>query len=913
MPYLEKTQLNFCRTIAVNLSFLPHNNDVLRKLTCILCLLVLPISAAPESLRISTKVRKELTKITAYQEATKAMADQLPEVAVDKFRAVLNTPKLSTEAKAAVNLMLVESLVRASSSVGGEEKQALDALTILKDKSLATFPVATIWQAEALATLGRYQEAEQALSKLPESYPLLDEAKLARSRILIALNKKPEALTLLKLLSQSKNAVIRNTALLLAAEIQIDSGQTEPAQKLLENADTENAAAAKLKEYLSARLALSENKTADAVNRFQSLITAPDHLNERIYHACILGLADAHAANGNKESAITTLEQFIDDHAHSYALQAAFSRLVALLPKELPNDLPSLEKLRLWSHEKPLPAEHGILNPSDDASGAVANQIASAENYDLMALALYYRAKLLIRTENPQNIQRAEALLTRLRTIYTQSSQSPSELYLELFSASLLDTAYIHLLQNQPDQATFTLSVMEKIAFSPKLKDQASVLRGEILAREDDYENAMRAFSFARQSASEQIADTANINAGIMALKASNMVAFDEILKTTHDADIKASLTLERALWKCHQSDIQGRNDLEAFIMAHPDHPRENEARLALAAACVNTTPPDIPLAKAQLDIIAPRMTTDLEQAKITRIRIRAEQLLEDWLAAAKAAEQFLSKFSTSPETRVIMLQRGEAYYHNEDYNKARLIFQDFINKYPDDKLTPYARFYAAMAARLSGTAQSREECITMFQTIIDSKHALSSEARIQQGRVLIDLRRYEEAEKVLKPLMDNKKSTPEEKLGAGVLMADCLQRQGITDPDKNKQAIDIYNKLLEQKDISLAWSHRLHYLRGQAYENMKETSKAFKSYYDVIIQGKAPNTPQEKQEEWFWFYRCGFKALTMLENTERWETSVKVAKRIASFNGPRAEEADKRAKDLAKKHMIWPEETINK
>ena len=100
--------------------------------------------------------------------------------------------------------------------------------------------------------------------------------------------------------------------------------------------------------------------------------------------------------------------------------------------------------------------------------------------------------------------------------------------------------------------------------------------------------------------------------------------------------------------------------------------------------------------------------------------------------------------------------------------------------------------------------------------------------------------------------------------------------------------------------------------MRGQAYESRKQTAEAFKSYYSVILDGRPPDDPDTKHEEWFWFYRCGFKALAMLENTKRWEASVKVAKRIASFNGPRKEEAYNRAKELARKHMIWQDDEPN-
>ena len=135
--------------------------------------------------------------------------------------------------------------------------------------------------------------------------------------------------------------------------------------------------------------------------------------------------------------------------------------------------------------------------------------------------------------------------------------------------------------------------------------------------------------------------------------------------------------------------------------------------------------------------------------------------------------------------------------------------------------------------------------------------------------------------------------------------MADCLHRQGPADSAKYDEAIEIYNQLLSDKELPSAWRNRLHFLRGQTYESMSMPGAAFGSYYDVIVESR-PETGQIHDEEWMWFYRCGFKALSMLEREKRWTAAVKLARRIASFDGPRAEEATKRANSLAIKHMIW-------
>ncbi len=893
------------RTIAVNLTILQHNSCVTRGLSHLRVFLILLAMTAWAAASTPASVSDNLDKNPAYQAGSKAMADQLYGVAVTKFRLALEDPGLSEESKPYVQMALVESLVRSSSQLQGDTQLASEALTLLSEDALTRQTSAPLWKAEALAAQGLYKEAEEALAEIPATHSNYSEIQLTRARILLALGRTTDALEILIKTSQSSSTTISNAAKLLACEIHINLGNHESAAATLEKIDGQLPAAAKFKEYLQALLSLSEGKSAEAASRFQSLVTAPENLSEQIFHSCILGKADAQAANRQIDDAITTLQNFIDEYPDSAVLHAAFDRLAAILPDDLDDESPILNKLQEWSGDLPGPI-HSLYVGGESVSALLPHEPKASMHDDLVSLAVYHRALLLTRSADPQKHELAMALLARLRCQHASSSSLPSELYLKLSSASLLDTAYLHLKKNQPAEATFTLSVMEKVAFSPRLRDEASFLRGLLLAEQNNPQEALGAFNYARESSSEDISKISSINAAMMALKSSDLSTFENIATTAQDDFIRTSLHLERALWKCSQNQPEGPPDLESFIVNNSGHPRENEARLALAAASVMISPIDVDMARAQIEIIAPRLTDAQNQYKMTKILIRAEELAQDWEAAAKAAEKFIANFGDDPNIAYLQLKLGEAYFHNEEYNKARRILQDIPEKFPESPFAPYASFQAAMSARLGGTPQSREECIEMFQKIIESNNThLAEESRIQQGRVLIDLRRYQEAEDCLSPLIDQDTVSASLRRSAGVLMADCLHRQGPADNAKYDEAIGIYNRLLADKELPTAWKNRLHYLRGQTYESMSMPGAAFGSYYDVIVESPS-ETDQLHDEEWLWFYRCGFKALSMLEREKRWTAAVKLARRIASFDGPRAEEATKRANSLAIKHMIW-------
>ena len=84
-------------------------------------------------------------------------------------------------------LALSEALIHSSLSQQGENREAEEALKILEDKELVGVSQAIIWKAEALAALGRYQDAEVALAEIPATHPHFSESQLARARIQLAL------------------------------------------------------------------------------------------------------------------------------------------------------------------------------------------------------------------------------------------------------------------------------------------------------------------------------------------------------------------------------------------------------------------------------------------------------------------------------------------------------------------------------------------------------------------------------------------------------------------------------------------------------------------------------------------------------------------------------------------------------
>jgi tetratricopeptide (TPR) repeat protein len=205
-------------------------------------------------------------------------------------------------------------------------------------------------------------------------------------------------------------------------------------------------------------------------------------------------------------------------------------------------------------------------------------------------------------------------------------------------------------------------------------------------------------------------------------------------------------------------------------------------------------------------------------------------------------------------------------------------------------------------------TGQSQQEALILFDKIIQSKDpAVAPLAMLEKGQLLIDMNRLQEASSFLKKWLESLKSSDPLHLPAGLLLGGAIYAQGTANPDSLTDALAVYDKLLPQTNEDAALFNRIQYLRGKTLEQIadakdparKREKEAFIAYYSVLEKSDTP-------AEWHYFELCGFRAVALLEKAGRWPAAIACAKKIASFKGPRAEEAAAHASQLQLKHMIW-------
>lgn len=858
-----------------------------------LLVLTLPASAAPDS----TPRVEGLEKISTYQQGIQALADHLPELAVERFQEAYKVSNLSDAQNREILYRLTEAQVRAN--------QPEKALITLNSKFFTNHPEREFWIAQAYAAQGKYSQAIEHFQKLDEKSAYLDDATLSLASLQMALQQDREAIKNYLKASQSNDRPTKFKATATLAEIYLERGSLSQAKRMI-NSMPAGEKSSLLKRLLDAKFAAASNNHQEAIEKFSSLFDVEQQLPPRLYQIALIGLADARHAAGQTQEASEELLRFVREHKDSPLLLPIFERLSAWSKKTLSTTDPLYRQLQKWSNhdaKNPSILSHQISSDFITPPLASAKALSSTNDY-LSAISLYYYAKHTAKLDTAGCLQEAQFLFSCFRAAYPEHP---------LLGASFLETANIQLALKQRSDALHTLRTLsrlaeqQQVALPSEIKAQAGFIAGMLSVEAEEYPQAQQAFAEATTSNNKALAKAANINLGLAALRSADLAAFDAQMKKITDSELTSQLTIERALWLAHQKHAGARDALSSFLLNNPQNSRAVDARIALATICATQPPLDPLLCKALIDTVDSSDLSARQLADYTRTRYLLAELQQEWPKAIATLDWYLTRHPDSTNVAEFSMRKGLALYRNGEHNKARQLLGQIAIENPESPLTTFCHYYAGMAARLEGTPQALKESVDIFEKVIISKSSLAIEARIQQARVLLDINRTEEAKislfKVYKP-----KSNSAQQREIGILLATALHTQGSEDPGQYSKAIAIYDQLLETPKLPLSWSNQVYYMKGQTLESMGDDKMALDSYYRVINrENLSPDAPHS-QQEWQWFYKCGFKAVALLEKKEQYRAAVAISKKIASYQGPESEAYKIRARALEMKHMIWEE-----
>ncbi len=817
-----------------------------------------------------------------------ALAAGLWEMAALHFDASLGDPALAPLDKLRVAIRLAESWIR--------DGKAEQALALLDESFVSDHPEAPFWRGQALASLDRFTEALDVLLPLTQNpqAPFQSETALTAKNLQLALGKPKAALDTLKALEQKSDAPLAAKARLHQVEILLDQRRGPEARLIMPATDAIAPGDRPFATFLEAHLLLAEGKPAEAADVFQSLLNQATGQSLDRRHRAAVGLADTHLARNNPQAAASFLLSFIQENPDSPLLAPLFQRLRAAMPETLAATDPILEKLSEWITPPELPATGLIATAGPFAAAAWPTAGATEE---LTAQALFARAQGLKRSATPEAASEAQRLLNRLRLDFPQHP---------LAGLAMLERARKALADGADEHAFDLLATLRETANSPTLRGQSAVLEAKNAFAHGDKTKAAALFEEAASSLAASEARAARFNAAILRFGDATSTPVLQTDKLS-DPSLAADLQLERTL--SLENPLEKRAAIEEFLLQHPDHPRVPEARLAAAEAAIATAPPDLSFARAQLETLAadPEKSATLNPQRLMLNRLRIEDLSKDIPAAIATARRILEQFSGDPAAAEAALVLGRNLFESSSYNEARMVLEKLAATDADPTRAEAALLLAARSAALIPASQSQQEALALFDKVIALKRPLTPIAMMEKARLMIDMNRLPEAIDFLRQWFDSLENSDPLHLPAGLLLGEAIYAQGGTNPTSLTEALAVYDRLLAAAPATPGVIHRLQYLRGRTLEQIsdekdpsrKREKEAFTAYYSVLETATAP-------AEWHYFELCGFRALALLEKAGRWPAAIACARKIASFEGPRAGEAAARASQLQLKHMIW-------
>ena len=792
----------------------------------------------------------------ALQSAIRPMEDGVPDVAVTRLHEILNTALPEAERRLASE-KLAEALIAAN--------QPAEALRALDDPALRDLPETRFSRAQALAGLGRWNEAlsiyHEVASGSASSFQ--SDATFGEAEALRTLKRSKEARAKFGQLDRDERWGAR--ARLRETELLLDEHDVTGAVRMLTSGQTKSASERKARRFLRARLEVERHHPEKAIEILQDILKNPEDASHDVIIATLCAISDAHLQLKIPEAGDDFLEAFIEQRPADPQLSIVFAKLDELYRAERK---PSRNELARWSREPSQPRQ---------------------------ALAQWYLARAFLRSGRRDD---ALADFAKVRE---------SRVKWRVLAPALFEYAQLEMEGSRLNEAMAILRDAAALHPDTDVAEKIDMLAATARYRAKKYEEAAEMFDRLAHSSSSRVAQSAIINASLTWLQVGNHTRFQEKYQqlSEHGADqaSRADLLLEEGLVQAAQGDRKAIPSLQEFLRNFPNGKRASEAWVALAELAFHASPPHLDEARNDLARAAASQPTPQAAERADYLMIWIEDVapkVEDTKVVA-LANQFLQKHPASPFAPDVRMKLAESYFRRQDFSNAQTQFEILAEQDPNTPLSEKALFFAAESAVSSMGAHSLDRAIVLLDEIAHKNGELKWSARNEQAAIERRLGKPQDAlllyEEVLKS--DAKSAEKREALcGRG----DIYFEMGASDPKNYDRAIEVYDQLAAEKDASAHWRNQALFKKGVCLEKKSDRPAALATFYKIIEEQSRP----DRAREFFWFYKAGFNAARILEDDSRWQPAATIYEKLASAGGTRSEEANARLARLRLEHFLW-------
>ncbi len=828
-----------------------------RALSLLLLFIVLPVGA----------LRAE--DVPELGAARMALADGLFDVAALKIERLLARPKIPKKIRSEAAALQVEALIRG--------KRGEEALAVLKDHDIADKP---FWLGHAYLLTGEFDQASVAFGNYPSDGPLAALAQLGRVHALVGEGREGAARQLVKQARASSDEVIARHARLYFNELELS---TDRSAVVLDRLSRERGGKDATVQFLRARaqMEIGDLKTSEAILRDLQL-TGANAMTPLAHDASIVLLAETLWRERLPEARKMLIE-FLGSFGNlgKPTTTEYWSEGFALLERmaaEKAEDDALLTPALQWSADGTVPERQGH-----------AFWFAASEMHR--------------RGRDTEAIGFLEALVQQ----YPQHAKSSEAMRLAM---------QLHGEQRN-DARVLQLAERWREEFGGGGGAVVDFLVGLIQFTRTEYLEALKSFSKAADAEGDlSRRRRALYNAAICALKAGETAAVASVMAQLGQAateehgkkvatESAADLELDRALQLASQIDPKAEEELSRFISSQPKHPRWVEANVALAEYCLLDVPPRVKRASEALDAASKTAPPKLLE-RIGYVRMWLREADFDLAGVAREGQAFLLTWPQSPSVDELQMKVADAYYRQDLFAKARTEFELLVKNHPNSPYADSALFWAGMAAMAQQTDDGFNAAIARWEDLAQREGPLAFTARRQQA--VATLRKGDEgnALKLLSGLAEDANASNEDRLSVQCERASLMITMGRKDAAQYEAAVGLMRTVLAEKGLSFTWTARCGVLMATAVRGQKKITEALEACHDVIDIGSNVVSAPQNPSEFLWYYRAGFLAIELLEETQKWEAAARLAERLAQSGGDRAQEAGKRASDIRLKHYLW-------
>jgi len=813
--------------------------------------------------------------------AEQALAEHLPEVALEKLHAFLASPEaaddtLRERAEADLTRALLDS---------GENEAALARLEYpANDRE-------RFWKAEALMAEGRWEDAAPIYHQLAADGPaeMRLAAGIGEAEAQHAMGEAdPQhadvhnnaAIAILAALDRhGKSNLVR----LRLAELYVETQKLDQAKQLLASVKPQNLVETRWRQFVEGQMYLGEDQPAPALQDFDELLADPRGLTPALHAGATVGKTEARIQLNGREVADDVIEYFIGHYPESPYLEEMFRRLDAIYEKEE--------------------------NPSDlELQGWVA-----AGPPRRAALALYYEAVSLQRQGEHQD--KAIRTYTRFVERYPRHQfafeawMQLGELYLER-----------HTVEHPLGQITEAIASFEgamRASTNDRDRARAEIASGNTNFREGEFLLAQEHF----HNAAQRSADYWLLATYDSALAWLHLRRYDRFLEDYTplserypDTEERRTLLLEEGRLQAYTHDPHAEETLESFIHDFPDDPRVGDARLALAE--LDFADGDTASAGSLLQAAYVTAGSDQshQQADYLAIFLADTAPARDDANVIRLGLQFLKDWPGSSLLPQIRMKLGQVYFRREDFANAETQFETLAQESPTDPLADKAMILAGQSAVHGMSEGGTEHALELFQKVAAGTGPLKLYARQEQALVKAEMGLNDEAITLYEDIL---RSNPDVALRIAALCgkADCLvaasgtaatlaaPAPAVSGSDTVSTAISLYDQIIADPDASPPWRDEALYKKAGCLARQGAPDRALAAYYDIL---NAPAGAARQLPDYFWFEKAGYDAEALLEAKSQWPGAISLLEKIAQAGGPRSADARKRAEELRLQHFIW-------